>query len=553
MSASDLQKPDALMNPEIQNHIDEYIESGGDIGSMISYLAEGYKGNFHIIDAFGSLLQGLGIEFREAFEKFLKEQIIQVFDQKTVDIKFDVCNPPSWIDSLASSNLWVSIVSELLKKYPTSIFLLYSFERICQLSPQYVNMIPPCRISYNSYHLVLSNRIPQLRAQYQNNSYNKKQLKNFLAMITADDLTITHTAFLLERDKDIALINAILDTLENRRSSQRLFLRILLRLEDCDDKIIETLQSNKALSFETITQLSLLGTGSGFLQDYILRKMAKELFNPVYNESDRKLLIKSVLLLTSTTEVDEQLFIDGIQCFIKWNFSSSNEIALSLYAAKVKFCAMAMIPVLSDRILSSDSAYFADNPKTPTVERLLLCEIAFWHHDLIPKVFHIIEKGLENSSSRRNLDNHVLHNMLSEFYDILVYLYDIGSYKNVLKIFTKKLADSDSDLKRKSLIKILQKTMPPYSREFLSHMLKCLTNPDVRALFFPSKGIAPLPVQMSGLEVLFRFTDRVNKDESSSSDPKERPIYDNLRASARQAKEISSGQKQHTLTSFFRT
>lgn len=552
MSASELQKPDALMNPEIQNHIDEYIGSGGDIGSMISYLAEGYKGNFHIIDAFGFLLQELGVEFRDSFENFLKEQVKQLFDPKIADLKFDISNPPNWIESLASNSLWVSIVSDLLKKYPSSIFLLYSFEKICQLSPHLVNMIPPCRISYSSYHLVISSHLPFLREQFLNNKYNKKHLKDFLAMITADDLTLSHTAFLLDRDKDIALINAIVDSLENRKSSQKTFLRLLMRLEECDDDIIAALQGVQNLDFETIMQLSLLGSNSGFLQDFILRRMTKEIFNPNYDESNRKHLIKSILILTNT-KIDEQLFYDGIQCFLNWNFKSPNEIGLSLFSAKIKFCAIAMIPVISRRILSSESSYFSDDPQSPTVERLILCEIAYWHRDLIPQVFHIIEKGIETSSSRRDLDNSALHRMLCEFYDILVYLYELGSYKNVLKIFTKKLADSDSDLKRKSLIKILNRSMPPFSKDFLSHMLKCLTNPDVKILFFPSKGIPPLPVQVSGLEILFRFTDRVNKDESSSSYPKERPIYDDLRSSARQAMEISRGQKQHTLSSFFRT
>lgn len=551
MNAVELQKPDALMNPEIQNHIEDYIGNGGDIGSMISYLVEGYKGNFHIIDAFGFLLQGLGIDFKSSFENFLREQVVQIFDPKIADIKFDINNPPDWIESLASSKVWVSIVSDLLKKYQTSKFLLYSYEKICQKSPLFVDMIPPCQISYDSYQLVISSHLPLLKTQFLNNKYNKKKLKDFLAMITADDLKISHTAFLLDRDKDIALINAIIDSLENRKSSQKTFIKLLMRLEECDDDIISALQGSRPLDFETIMQLSLLGSNSGFLQDFILRRMVKEIFNNKYDESSRKHLIKSILILTNTT-IDEQLFYDGIQCFLNWDFKTSNEIGLSLFSAKVKFCAVAMIPIISKRILSPESSYFNDNPQTPTVERLLLSEIAYWHRDLIPQIFHIVEKGIETSSSRSNLDSSVVHRMLCEFYDILVYLFELGAYKNVLKIFTKKLNDSDSDLKRKSLIKILQKAMPPYSKDFLSHMLRCLTNPDIKILFFPSRGIPALPVQLSALEILFRFTDRVNKDENSRSDPKEVPIYDDLRTTARQAMEISRGQKQHTLASFFR-
>lgn len=551
MSDLNLQKPDALMNPEVLNHIDEYIQKGGDINSMISFLSSGYKGNFHIIDAFGFILQSLGVEFRDSFEKFLKEQIIQIFDPKITDQKFDIKNPPSWIESLASNNFWISVISDLLKKYPTSSFLLYSYDIICQRSPQFVKMIPPCRVSYDSYCAVVSSHLPLIRGQYLNTSHNQKLLKTFLSMITADDLTISHTAFLLDRNQDISLINAIIDFLENRKSSQKTFLTLLMRLEGCDDNIIETLQGDKQLDFEIIMQLSMIGTNSSFLRDYVLRRMTKEIFNPKFDKDYRSLLIKSILILTNTT-VDEELFLDGIQCFLNWSFNSSNEIALALFCAKVKFCASAMIPIISKRILSSNPKFFADNPQPPTVERLLLCEISYWHRDLIPRVYRIVEKGIESSSSRHDLDNNEIHSMLSELYEIIVYLFELGAYKNVLNLFTKKLADSDSDLKRKALIKILSKAFPPYSKEFLSHMLKCLTDPIVKPLFFPSRGIPALPVQISGLEVVFRFTDRVNKDEASSSDPKEVPLYDNLRTSARQTIEIARGHKQHTLTSFFR-
>lgn len=551
MDVSQFQKDDALMYPNIVSSMSDYADSGGDVAEMEKSLAQSYQGNFHVIDAFGSILRTFGIDFRSMFETFLKDQIKQSFNLTAIDNQFNPSHPPQWMEGLPSDKFWISIISELVIKYPTSKFLLYSFESICQQSPHTIHHIPPCYLSFDSFEKVISAQLSLLTRAM--NSQNRNLISSLLDMLTIDDRTIVYVASRLDRNNDVPLLRAIENYLPENTSRRRTFITALMRFENCHDAIIDQFQRNLKIDINIISELFVYRHPSMFLKDFVLRRMVRDIFNNMHDSSYHDFLIVQLLEWTGAKE-DAEFVYSGIKCFSKWEFNTPNQKALGLYIAKIKFCAMAMIPVIKNRILTSN--LFSPVKDEQSTEQLLLCEIAFWHPDFISEIFDIVKEGIWNCTKRRDLDDQssTLRQIIIEFYKIALFLFNLGYYKGVLVLFQTEFSKNISDIsqkpKREALITMMETVKAPYSRDFISCMAKCLSNPMISKLFFTAQGREILPSEVKYLKVLDQFISKIFKDGQSNVGHEERAIYDKLQTKTKKQIAIGLGRPQLKLDQF---
>jgi hypothetical protein len=179
----------------------------------------------------------------------------------------------------------------------------------------------------------------------------------------------------------------------------------------------------------------------------------------------------------------------------------------------------------------------------------MLCEIAFHHETLIPDVFKvaswcILQAQLSEQQARDDV--------LQDCWDICYYLSllnDNPTKLDFVRLLGTETPFNDDHLKRKFLIYLMRNACPPFTQEFLTEMLACLSKPIVRKLFFPERG-HPLPaVFQSGLEMICRFTEQLNRDYATSTYAKDVKPYDELRREARQRLDAAKGS-QYLLRSF---
>lgn len=102
-------------------------------------------------------------------------------------------------------------------------------------------------------------------------------------------------------------------------------------------------------------------------------------------------------------------------------------------------------------------------------------------------------------------------------------------------------------------MEIIRIVQPPYSEEFLSEMLKTLTKPSVRELFFPDKANPEAHyTYKQPLEVLIKFCSQINDAPGAEvKNPDEEQKYKLLCSDARDALCRIKGHAQRSIVSYF--
>ena len=536
---SRLAKPDAIMHPDIQSHIDEYLATDGNTGRMIALLSEGYQGRLHQIDALGHILQKMGVNFMDELESYILRKVVHSFNPGMADSAFELRGAPDWVSGLAGSRFWATIVVELSRRYPTCKFLCHCLNEVCRVNPRFVKFLPPFRIGYESFVHVLRDRC---RDAMLCSSPDDKSVIELIQILTTDDRTLAEAAMILDQERDISLIHGIEKFLTDRPEMSRLFRSFLLQKDGVDPEIISFLMSPD-VEFESIMDLESLAGHSLYVLDMAVKKM----MHIALTETDRRKVADVMQWILDATgcEGDPQILAKAAECWRNHKYFDSADLSIVIYAVKRRFFATAILPAL-DQMVSSNS-YFGLGVSPPSCESIILQEIAYQYEDLVPYVFGIVERAL---FCEKKLVGGALGFLLEDLYNLGYYLFCLGSSIEFIRLLSKQTPEVQNFQKKAVLIKIMRSVSPPFSRQFLTEMLNCLTTPHVKRLFFPRGQNASGVAYVTGLEVIAKFCGQLNESDDTRTSPSEAHKYEELRNHAREVIYQSKQYKQPSLEAY---
>lgn len=530
--------PDTILHPNIEGIISDFISKDGNIPQMISELVDNYRGYLHLIDALGTVTNSLGGNFKEDFEDFLISNILSCFNSNVSNEKFNENNPPDWINDFLENDFMFKLVLALIEKFSNSNLLKYMFDNICKNKPSSVSNFPKCLCKYDCFISVLKARY-FLLCNHVDVSENQAFLLN---LFITDDLTLFYIAQHIDTNKNIKLINKIQKLLEPNQEMLKYFKLILLKLEKCDESLIDILLNHNEIKSEMINVILEVNDPSNFLKEIIISRLNNQIFN---RNLSKEMVLKIIHMLIKLTNsnANNYFILTAIQYIKEWKLDLTCYLTYVLYSIQFHFFSEALMPVLRNYVIKS-SAHPSRSHNIASPIKQILCEIAFHHKDLIPQILEMIKYGVK---SKREFPTY--SDLLSDLFDVLSFIFFLGDYSlDVIKIFADK-SDNDTT-KRNPFISILRSVRPPYSKEFLHEMLLCISSPNINSLFFPKeKKIAGMNVKP--LEALLYFLEQLNRDENTETFKNDAYIFDNIRREARRITEIAKNKTQHTLNCYF--
>jgi hypothetical protein len=378
--------------------------------------------------------------------------------------------PPKWLMQMLRSPLWIPALLSLAQDNPKSFFVAYCLNRIALDHPEAVTQLPPGMVTYRAYAKVLRSYLDSMEQSHE-------LMNGFMNVIVTDDLTITHAAFVCHRMADANLAIKVDERLGNR-AFRGLFERIMLRLDDCDDRMIELLTTEKPLTMEVITLMEKKSDGSRFLRHLVRRKIKGELFRQDTPDEVVAEAIQCLSLLGHQTLArpdDAQFLPEAVKLLKKPDWLGDQvKLATVLRALREPFFVDAALPELLKLIRRPELTEFTRLQRS--VEALMLCEVAWCHGERCAEIA---------DDMFRNIADVTNESQLRAIYDVLLFLASIGFAVEVIRRLMHAFPPHERrqvNARRAFLLYFLKNANPPYSAEFVTEFIRCITQENFRCL-----------------------------------------------------------------------
>lgn len=538
-----LQQPDVILDPDIQTYIAKYLGHNGNTTEMISMLAENYNGRLHQIDAFNVILQKLGVGVQYSFESFITRKLIESFNPSIVDSIYETETTKEWIDKLVTSRFWASFIVELSRRFPSSRFVMEALNKLCVTSPWWVTYLPPRRVEHDSYSRVIAEKLREIQGC---TSVNDEQVVDLFKIAATDDLTLVDFILRLDFTRDMAILHGLQDFLIDNEHMRNLFWACVLKLSDYNASDIQYIEYTGPASEYVIEKLHDMTHSNPFIADVAVRKLMG--FALVEgNEGFAEGIIQKLMETAGETEADPKFVVRAAKYWRTWDIRVMNERSTILYALKLRFFAVSILPYLNKRVNSG--GFYAGNILPPSAEGEFLIEIAYQHPDLLPSVFKVIETAVKTN---KKIVGSALDNLLIDLYTIGMTLFKLGCSIEFVRLLGADTPREHNFSKRKKLMEIMRIVEPPYSCEFMHEMIIVLTKPAIRALFFPDKSnVETTASYKQPLEVLIKFCSQMNNDPGTETSEEDAQKYASLCAQARDKLLLVKGTTQRPLDTYF--
>lgn len=458
-----LKSPDAIMRPDIEDLIALYRNDNGDLNLLVNMLFQGYKGYPNLIDELVPIIEKCGVDATSIMEEHFKDSVVKMFKADEMDRLFiKYRNPPPWINIFIRP-FWIPTILRLAQNHPNSLFLSHILGKICIENPAAITFLPPGLIPFHSFNHVF-NKYVEIA---QN---DPKEIDKFISIAFTDDLTISFTAFRAHPTLSLNIESRLNKVPE---SQKRLFTRLLLRMENCDDKMIRTLTSNDKLTVEGINSFEEKISGaSEYLKYLITEKLRKILLASDSNDDITSAAIKC-LSKFAEEKCDPDYMIEAIKYVRKNRYRDPNPISLIAHSVHALFFASA---ILDDIFAHLSKAERTDDKKVQNNPQVIvLCEIAYYHQSLRKNILDGVFKILRTRNDMVNL----------EFY-ILEYLIKIGYGVEVINMLAKFSKGSAFKYEKRTLMNnILGSILPPYTPRFLATIADFILEPSVNEHLLP--------------------------------------------------------------------
>jgi hypothetical protein len=402
---------------------------------------------------------------------------------------------------------------------PKSFFVAYCLNRIALESPTAVAHLPPGLTTYRTYAHVL-------RAYLDGMEHDRELLTGFIAVIVTDDLTITHAAFVCHHMADANLAIKVDERIESHMF-RALFEQIMLRLDSCDDGMIELLTTEKPFTAEALNLVEGKCGGSGFLRHLIGRKIKRELFRD--NVSD-EIVTSAIHCLSlvgrqALARPDDVGFLPDAVRYLKKPQSLGSQanvgnLALVLRALQEPFFVDAALPELLRLIrqpeLTECTRLHAH------VESLIICEVAWFHPARVREIADNLFRKLTNETQLRGI------------YGVFQFLASIGFAVEIIQRMTKAFPPNETrqvNERREFLTYFLKNANPPYTAEFVNAFSRCLAQENFRCLVIADRPAGQASRQMA--QLVFEFCRKVENVQVPNVDEDSLERLSNLQAAAK--------------------
>ncbi|EAX85375.1 hypothetical protein TVAG_225160 [Trichomonas vaginalis G3] len=517
-----LREFDAILHPKIEDLVSSYIENEGDTNDLVEYLANGYVGKLHKLDILGSLMSKHGYDFKEIFRSSIKKKVYQMFNPDVFDslIK-DSMSPPEWISEIIESPLWTSVMFSLLERFPNSEFLNYCVTQVCLRHPENVSDVPPYVLNLDAFQNVI---------RFLIENWTPENKEKFIKIISIDPRTAMETAFILDRNTQISLIQDIERSLSKNITYLNVFQRTLMKLDGWSSTSIEAYFGIVPLHPDHIESFKECYNFSNYSKDLVHRKVSASLLDAnVSNQTTLSLI--SFLQTISSENIDIQLYSQGINSLRQWRFKEAGDLWSALQILKNFIIATNTLDMM--RYLAKNNRLAIEDRnlnRSPEID--VIKEIMFWHPTLRMKAFDVYVMLYESIRGKTDVYRILMNNL----YDNLIYMFGFGISIKVLKFLRTKKEPLDIARERQFYIKLIPLLKPPFSDEFLLEFAHTLDSKRVRSLMYPASNTRPIPVQVTLLTSVINFVQELNRQNILKGKPTEAVLYDDIRHAASKAR-----------------
>jgi hypothetical protein len=515
---------DAIMRPDIKELLFRYKSLGGDLYKAATNLIVGYKGSPNLIDVLLPILISLSENPEAEIVRQIRATWRSLFhaDDDMDKILLKHKEPPRWVHiMLRSPDIWTETVISLAREHPGSLFLAYCVNRLAQVRPDSVKKLPSCLVTYRAYSSVVQNCLGRLRSE-------KSVIDDLIGVITTDDLTITHTAFVCHQMADPELTRMITERMSGKPYSL-LFEQVMLRLDGCEASIMKVLTGEQPLTAEMIDEFERKSDGSSFLRYLIVHRIKRGLFVSQTHEDIVERAVKCLALISRERlrEDDVQFMIEAVKVLNRpIRLREKGQLSKVMRALQVRFFVDACLPKLL-RLIESESLSPLEGEGT-SPEAWMLCEVSYHHQGLCGKIADKIFEYLPKCSKP------------SEHYAVLRYLATIGwavcildKLKEMLDVTGRE--DIQKTERRQFCCFLLENAGPPYTAAFVDAMAKCLNHQAIRPLLIPPGRFGVLDVHKRAMRLIKIFVDNVEKE------PRTDELSEGTRALLRSLKQDAAG------------
>jgi hypothetical protein len=289
------------------------------------------------------------------------------------------------------------------------------------------------------------------------------------------------------------------------RTFRPLFEQIMLRLDNCDDRMIELLTTDKPLTADVIDVVEQKCGGSGFVRYLIRRKIKGQLFRDNVPDEIVTSAIHCLSLLgrQALARPDDVGIMPDAVKFLKkpqalGSQANSGNLALVLRALQEPFFVDAALPELL-RLIRQPELTECTRLQKP-VESLMICEVAWFHPSRFREIADNLFRNLTGENQRRAI------------YDVLQFLASIGFAVEIIERITKAFPPNETrqvNERRDFLMYFLKFANPPYTAEFVNAFANCLAQDNFRSLVISDRLAGHASRQNA--QIVAEFCNKVEK------------------------------------------
>ncbi|KAI8137886.1 TH1 protein [Fennellomyces sp. T-0311] len=502
-----LTQQDAILQPNIYKEaFKPFIANGGAPMDAVSALSESYVGYPSMIKTTANIATTMGIDVEAILRKTVKKQIMNKFNPKAIDeALMNTPTPTSldWLDGLVHDTEWRHMIYELLDKYPRCEFLNFAIMRMAEGGYQHEVAQLRTGSSYvEVYNYILNDAFTKLMAK--DDIEFEENLPAFLRVCSDQEHSYLYAQVLIHRlyqefnDLSFLRLAKELEKTAIARGQHELVYIIkscaVGMPQDLANALKAIRSSGQPTPGDIMTVYNIYTATEApsvyFIRDYeLIELMLKALYVPdAVPNMKPDLVDKLICLLAFATAYNESKPREDQEETLRRVCKTLRRLYQALQAQSGAYFSGAMTEILESmsipaaslgillwiEYISTRTPYYETYYRSSEIPlpHLLLDEIASVHPLQQPMVLEVIKRCFLHPY--QNFAPEILAALQKRWIERLVNLVELHYTLPVLKFIKSVVREIDYSLTVHFVTKVLELAEPPYSTEFVEHIVDTL-------------------------------------------------------------------------------
>ncbi|KAK9722916.1 hypothetical protein K7432_002304 [Basidiobolus ranarum] len=122
---------DAIMEPNMDKQLTEFLTNGGTPFQAVTMLSEKYVGLAQMCNIASEWCEEFEIDYELEMKKLVRDRIMDRFNPTAVDAEFmNSDNAPAWLEGMIHEPFWRNMIYELSEKHKKCLLLNFAIQRI---------------------------------------------------------------------------------------------------------------------------------------------------------------------------------------------------------------------------------------------------------------------------------------------------------------------------------------------------------------------------------------------------------------------------------------